>query len=68
MERRIMKTLRISLLLAVTALLVVSAPAAFAGDKACSQTCGKTCGTYADALAKAKAAGQPLVLDFFTEW
>jgi len=68
MERRIMKTLRISLLLAVTALLVVSAPAAFAGDKGCSQTCGKTCGTYADALAQAKAAGQPLVLDFFTEW
>ena len=68
MERRIMKTLRISVLLAVTALLVVSAPAAFAGDKACSMTCGKSCGSYTAALAQAKAAGQPLVLDFFTEW
>ena len=63
-----MKTLRISVLLAVTALLVVSAPAAFAGDKACSMTCGKGCGSYAAALAEAKAVGKPLVLDFFTEW
>lgn len=63
-----MKTLRNFILLAATAMLVVSAPIAFAGDKGCSKTCSQQCGSYSAALKQASAAGKPLVLDFYTEW